>query len=163
MWTAWANTDAYVLWVTRGRTARHLWICAVSLPVRIKAHVSKVEPRLDATVLLAGLVLTAMCPMSPVKWQLHKGESQWISCASTPVIASMWETHTAVSAAWVTLAATVRSSWMSVTPARARMVLPAGIIWVDTSASVCLDTRVSTVNTKWMNASFSPARMEEHA
>lgn len=53
--------------------SRHLWICAVSLPVRTKARVSKVEPRLDVTVLLAGLALTATCPMSPVKWQLHKG------------------------------------------------------------------------------------------
>lgn len=73
-------TDLAIYHVVFFSLSRHLWICAVSLPVRIKAHVSKVEPRLDATVLLAGLVLTAMCPMSPVKWQLHKGVNKHPFC-----------------------------------------------------------------------------------
>lgn len=53
--------------------SRLLWIYAASLLVRIKAHVTRREPRLDVSVHLAGLVLTVMCPMSRVKWQLHKG------------------------------------------------------------------------------------------
>lgn len=59
---------------------RHLWIYAAGLPVRTRARVSKLEPRLDASALLAGLVLTAMCPMSPVKWQLHKGVNKHLQC-----------------------------------------------------------------------------------
>lgn len=67
---------------------RHLWICAASLPVRIKARVSRLEPRLDVSVPLAGLVLTVMCPMSHVKWQLHKGVNKrplWFSWKRFPV------------------------------------------------------------------------------
>lgn len=61
-------------------------------------------------------------------------ESPWISCASTLVTASTWGTATTASARWATRAATVRCSWMSVSPAPARTEPPAGTTWADTTA-----------------------------
>lgn len=60
----------------------HLWICAASLPVRTKAHASRLWPRLGVSVHLAGLALTATCPTSRVKWQLHKEVNQHPLCSN---------------------------------------------------------------------------------